>query len=42
MLAGFVHFYSGQGGGKSLNAGYLLKIEPTELVEGLLVGCEGK
>lgn len=42
MLAGFVHFYSGQGGGKSLNAGYLLKIEPTEFVEGLLVGCEGK
>lgn len=38
----FAHCYNDWGSEKSPNSGYLLKTEPTELAEGLHVGCEGK
>lgn len=42
IVGRFVHRFSGRGGEKSSNSGYLLKIEPTELAEILRVGYEGK
>lgn len=42
IVGRFAHWFTGQGGEKSSNSGYLLKLEPTEFAEGLHVGCERK
>lgn len=42
VSAGFVYCSRGRGSEKSSNSGYLLKVKPTDLAEGLHARCEGK